>query len=588
MSILHQRPMGALLMHSLSRNGANIFCLHLIRGFCAQLQFRVFSPSDGPLRSDLDALGIHVTVMSDASPATLEQHLKAADHSFDFAVLNTIMHASAVSVCDKLCIASLWIIHEAWPPAHFDHYARTVFLCNYVDSHRIRSAFASKATLNCIVFVSKFQQTLYQDLLDSSVQRMIAYNGIPDNEMLRFQQKNDRALVRESLGYSPDDFVVLHLGTVCRRKAQLESVKALAHMQAEQRYHQDFPKLPKLLIVGCRYIRPHEIEYVEEIKRVIVEHQLEQKVKLLDIQEFVFPYYFAADVLLCPSLNEVLPIVICEAMCFGLPIVASNVDAIPEAVDDAVEGFLVPAGDFVAISEKLNTLRSDPTLCKRMSSNGRKRFQRQFSFWSMIALYRSQFQSILSRPLPHLTILVDLDNTIADWDQQFVIRWLQQHAPADANEEQEFRNRISKRPHFELEQNLEPHQRADAIRVMQQPGFYRDLQPIEGALDALREMIQMGITVKIVTAPHDSCISSCVSEKFEWVAHHLGNEWLQRVIVSYDKTVVDGDILVDDKPIITGEATPRWKHVVFTQSYNASKTDTSRISSWTKWWTMLC
>ena len=47
----------------------------------------------------------------------------------------------------------------------------------------------------------------------------------------------------------------------------------------------------------------------------------------------------AADVVVVPSLNEVLPLVICEAMAFERPVICSRIDAIPEAVSDNVEGF---------------------------------------------------------------------------------------------------------------------------------------------------------------------------------------------------------------------------------------------------------
>ena len=43
----------------------------------------------------------------------------------------------------------------------------------------------------------------------------------------------------------------------------------------------------------------------------------------------------AADVVVVASLNEVLPLVICESMAFERPVVCSNIDAIPEALSDA-------------------------------------------------------------------------------------------------------------------------------------------------------------------------------------------------------------------------------------------------------------
>jgi glycosyltransferase involved in cell wall biosynthesis len=53
-----------------------------------------------------------------------------------------------------------------------------------------------------------------------------------------------------------------------------------------------------------------------------------------------------------PSLNEVLPLCICEAMAFERPVIATRIDGIPEAIDDQKEGLLIPPADEVQISLK--------------------------------------------------------------------------------------------------------------------------------------------------------------------------------------------------------------------------------------------
>ena len=48
------------------------------------------------------------------------------------------------------------------------------------------------------------------------------YNGIPLQQLNQFKQKEDRRKVRAALGYTDEDFVVLHLGTVCSRTLRKE------------------------------------------------------------------------------------------------------------------------------------------------------------------------------------------------------------------------------------------------------------------------------------------------------------------------------------------------------------------------------
>jgi hypothetical protein len=47
----------------------------------------------------------------------------------------------------------------------------------------------------------------------------------------------------------------------------------------------------------------------------------------------------------------------------------------------------------------------------------------------------------------------------------------------------------------------------------------------------------------------------------------LGAEFTKRVILTRDKTLVRGDVLVDDKPEIRGVVAPNWRDVLFDETY---------------------
>ena len=73
--------------------------------------------------------------------------------------------------------------------------------------------------------------------------------------------------VRAALGYTDSDFLVLHLGTVCNRKGQIYSAQACAELMTAD------PNM-KLLIVGARYIRDHEIAYIKKVTEVVTSRGL--------------------------------------------------------------------------------------------------------------------------------------------------------------------------------------------------------------------------------------------------------------------------------------------------------------------------
>jgi glycosyltransferase involved in cell wall biosynthesis len=80
------------------------------------------------------------------------------------------------------------------------------------------------------------------------------------------------------------------------------------------------------------------------------------------------------DVFVLPSLNECLPLVVLEAMRAGLPVVATQVGAIPDVVTDDENGLLVPPNGVAQLADAIERLAGDPALRQRMGVNGRKRF----------------------------------------------------------------------------------------------------------------------------------------------------------------------------------------------------------------------
>lgn len=70
-------------------------------------------------------------------------------------------------------------------------------------------------------------------------------------------------------------------------------------------------------------------------------------------------WYQRASLLVVPSLWDNSPNVIYEAMACGTPVIASRVGGIPELVDDAITGLLVPPGDPQALAESIIRLLDD-------------------------------------------------------------------------------------------------------------------------------------------------------------------------------------------------------------------------------------
>jgi glycosyltransferase involved in cell wall biosynthesis len=105
--------------------------------------------------------------------------------------------------------------------------------------------------------------------------------------------------------------------------------------------------------------------------------------------------YAAADLFCLPSLYEGFPLAILEAMAAGLPVVATAVAGVPEAVADGVTGRLVPPEDADALARALAELAADRERARRMGEAGRRRIEADFDISTVAGAYLELWRGLL-------------------------------------------------------------------------------------------------------------------------------------------------------------------------------------------------
>jgi glycosyltransferase involved in cell wall biosynthesis len=90
------------------------------------------------------------------------------------------------------------------------------------------------------------------------------------------------------------------------------------------------------------------------------------------------------DIAVVPSVVDSFPFVPLEAMATGIPVIASGVGGIPEALHDGAEGLLVPPGDAASLAAALRRLLADAALRRRMGAAGVARVRGRFT-WARAA-----------------------------------------------------------------------------------------------------------------------------------------------------------------------------------------------------------
>jgi len=158
---------------------------------------------------------------------------------------------------------------------------------------------------------------------------------------------------------------------------RIDKYKGLKYLlNAVQRLRPQFPELS--VVVAGAVKRP---EYCEILRKENPDISFRLGYQSRDMVENLFRW---ADVLALPYLEASQSGVLQIAVAFGLPVVATNVGAIPEAITDSMNGRLVPAGDSESLAAAIADLLTDTETRGRIIDTLRTQRNGKFS-WSSIA-----------------------------------------------------------------------------------------------------------------------------------------------------------------------------------------------------------
>lgn len=343
---------------------------------------------DGPVRRELEALGIPVEVLGPrrhgvehplrflAEQRGIRRRLAEVVRRHEVEVVQTHL----LQTLDFLTLsllgvppvkAVLWTIHNV----DFLPEGRTPWTRLKRDAHR-RLYRASAGRVSGVIAVSeRVREALVRELGPMRGRITTVTNSV---DVGRFQAGGDRAALIRELAVEEDSELLLVVGRLTEQKGHVHLLEAMRRVVGER------PRA-RLLVVG-------EGELRADLEASARDAGLADRVHFLGEREDVPLLLASVDLFVLPSLWEGLSVALLEAMAAALPIVATAVSGTDQAMVPEETGLVVPPGDARALARAVVELLGDPARARALGRRARERVETEFGARAQaeeyLALYR--------------------------------------------------------------------------------------------------------------------------------------------------------------------------------------------------------
>jgi glycosyltransferase involved in cell wall biosynthesis len=347
--------------------GSQMHVIDLLEGFRAEADLDLVTGEEGPLTERALSLGLPVRVLPElVQPISPHNDLRAASslighlrvrqpdlvhaHTSKAGILTRL--AAAVTNTPAVFTAHTWAFAEG---------TSKMWKLVGLPSERLAARFT-----DCIINVSEANRRLAADSgIDKAKLSVTVHNGIRDT--------SHRARAGEQVACPQ----IVTVGRFVKQKDQQLLVQAM--MKINRPY--------KLVFVGEGPTR-------EAVEAEVARAGLQSRIAFAGDSREVEKILSQSHIFVLPSRWEGFPITILEAMRAGLPVIASDVGGVREAVIDGHTGFLAHPGVVEDLQLHIDSLLQSSALRANLGSNGRQRFLKMFTQDKMLDSIRAIYHQI--------------------------------------------------------------------------------------------------------------------------------------------------------------------------------------------------
>lgn len=218
-----------------------------------------------------------------------------------------------------------------------------------------------------------------RDLISENVPKTkisLIYNPVEVTPLLSDLQIRKK---RERFGFGFHELIIVCVANLIPYKGHSDLLGGLASVS------QKLPCNWKLILIGRDDGNQVYLEQ-ESISLGLKNHIVFEGEKIN-----IYDYLSISDIGVLPSHQEGFSNSILEGMASGLPMVVTDVGGNSEAVDDKINGLIVPAKDPTKLGEALLTLAYDKTLRKKMGIAARTKVKKRFTWDNCMETYQQVY-----------------------------------------------------------------------------------------------------------------------------------------------------------------------------------------------------
>jgi len=290
-------------------------------------------PPDGPLGAEFAAAGVHVERIArqhEGLEPSLVLRLARWLRGADVDLVHTHNRMALIYGAPAARLARARVVH-------------TKHGKNPMGGTRLFAGNVAGRLVHAFVAVSDETAAVARRRHEVPTKRLsVIDNGI---DLSRFHPDElARTRIRQELGIASDACVIGTVARIAPEKNHARLLRAVAPLLGAH---------TRLVIAG-------DGPLLADVRAQTVELGIADHAHLLGVRQDAAAVLNAFDIFAMSSNTEGLPLVVLEAMASGLPIVSTSVGGIPNVVEEGQTGFLVPASDEAALSERLASLVQDP------------------------------------------------------------------------------------------------------------------------------------------------------------------------------------------------------------------------------------